>query len=105
VSSLDVVIDGHAQEAVEWVETEVGRLRSLSYDGLVDQIGTSEHRPMQTRDGRQLVLETQIFWDDHREQSDVRVLVDVWDPAKRVSVRSLAKDDFIRAPDGSFVGE
>jgi len=33
------------------------------------------------------------------------VIVDVWDPAKRVLVGSIVTDDFIRAPDGSFVGE
>ena len=50
------------------------------------------------------MLETQVFWDD-REKTNLRVVVDVWDPAKRVSLGSIAKDDFIRAPDGSFVGE
>jgi len=60
------------------------------------------HRRVTTA-GRPLVLETQVFWDD-REKTNLRVMVDVWDPAKRVS-GSIAKDDFIRAPDGSFVGE
>jgi len=47
-------------------------------------------------------VETQVFWDD-RERQDLRVMVDVWDPSKRLS-RSIAKADFIRAPEGSFVG-
>jgi hypothetical protein len=59
---------------------------------------------METTDGKSLVLETQVFWDD-REQRNLRVLVDVWDPAKRVSFGSIASRDFIRAPDGRFVGE
>jgi len=44
------------------------------------------------------------LWDD-RERTNLRVIVDVWDPAKRVSIGSIASDDFIVAPDGSFVGE
>jgi hypothetical protein len=58
---------------------------------------------MVTAAGKPLMLETQVFWDD-REKTNLRVMVDVWDPAKRVSI-GIAKDDFIRAPDGSFVGE
>jgi len=50
------------------------------------------------------MLETQVFWDD-REKTNLRVMVDAWDPARRISIGSIAKDDFIRAPDGSFVGE
>jgi hypothetical protein len=49
------------------------------------------------------MLETQVFWDD-REQRNLRVMVDVWDTSKRIS-RSIVIDDFIRAPDGSFIGE
>jgi hypothetical protein len=59
---------------------------------------------MLTAARKPLMLETQVFWDD-REKTNLRVIVDVWDPAKRVSIGSIAKDDFIRAPDGSFVGE
>jgi len=59
---------------------------------------------MMTADGKPLILETQVFWDD-REKRNLRVIVDVWDPAKRVSFGSIAKDDFIRAPDGSFIDE
>jgi len=59
---------------------------------------------METADGKSFILETQVVWDD-REQWNLRVLVDVWDPAKRVSLGPIAKGDFIRAPDGSFVGE
>jgi hypothetical protein len=31
-------------------------------------------------------------------------MVDAWDRSKRIS-RTIVKEDFIRAPDGSFVGE
>ena len=94
----------HAHEAAQWVASEIERLRSLSYADLSHRQGQSEHRPLETADGKSLILETQIVWDN-RERQNLRVLVDVWDPAKRVSFGSIAKDDCIRAPDESFIGE
>jgi hypothetical protein len=91
------------QEAAAWVATEIERVRSLSDDDLLALESQAEHRTMETSDGRMLGLETQIFWDD-RQRQNLRVMVDVWDPSKRIS-GSIANDDFIRAPDGSFVGE
>ena len=61
------------------------------------------HRPMLTTQGTSLVLETLVVWDDSAEEN-VRLLVDVFDPAARFS-SGVARGDFIRAPDGSFVGE
>jgi hypothetical protein len=97
------VTDLHEQEAAAWVTTEIERLRSLGYADLLALEGQRKHRPMETNDGQSFGLETRIFWDD-RERQNIRVMVDVWDPAKRLS-RSIVRDDFIRAPDGSFVGE
>jgi hypothetical protein len=93
----------HEQEAASWVATEIERLRNLSYDDLLALEGQREHRPMETTDGTTLGLETQVFWDD-RERQNLRVMVDVWDPSKRIS-RTIVTHDFIRAPDGSFIGE
>jgi hypothetical protein len=91
-------------EAREWVAAEIKRLRAHSYAELVGEESQAEHRQMKTADGKPLILETQVFWDD-REERNLRVIVDVWDPAKRLSLGSIAKDDFIRAPDESFVDE
>ncbi len=91
-------------QAGEWVATEISRLRALSYANLLREESQPEHRQMMTADGKPLILETQVFWDD-REKRNLRVIVDVWDPAKRVSFGSIAKDGFIRAPDGSFIDE
>ena len=94
----------YEQEATAWVATEVERLRSLSYADLLALMSQPpEHRPMEASDGKALGLETHIFWDDRKGQ-DLRVIVDVWDWTKRFA-RPIAKQDFIRAPDGSFVGE
>jgi hypothetical protein len=94
-----------AEEAARWVAAEVERLRGLTYEDLVGLEGQREHRAMDTAAGKGLVLETQVYWDDQRERRNLRVIVDVWDAGQRVSVGSIAKDDFIVAPDGSFVGE
>jgi hypothetical protein len=46
-----------------------------------------------------------VFWDDLRpngRSDDLRVIVAIWNDA---GGSALASDDFIRAADGSFVGE
>jgi hypothetical protein len=96
--------DPDEPQAGEWVAAEIARLRALSYEDLVTGEGQPAHQEMLTAADRQLILETQIFWDDGKKRN-LRVIVDVWDPAKRVSIGSIASDDFIRAPDGSFIGE
>jgi hypothetical protein len=93
----------YEQEAAAWLAAETERLRRLSYNDLLALESQQEHGTMETADGRTLGLETQIFWDD-RQRQNLRVMVDVWDRSKRIS-RSIVKEDFIRAPDGSFVGE
>jgi hypothetical protein len=100
---LSFVTHPAEQEAAALVAAEIERLRNLSYGELLVSEGQPEHRPIETADQATLVLETQVFWDD-REQRNLRVTVDVWDPSKCIS-GSIVINDFIRAPDGSFVGE
>jgi hypothetical protein len=76
----------------------------VSFEDLLKLESQPQHRAIETSAGKPLVLETQVFWDD-RKKTNLRVIVDVWDPAKRVSIGSIATEDFIRAPDGSFIGE
>jgi hypothetical protein len=91
-------------EAAAWVAGEIERLRALSYGCLVRLEGRPEHRALEASDKTPLVLESQVLWDD-RERRNLRIMVDVWDPSRRLTTRSVARDDFVRAPDGSFVGE
>jgi hypothetical protein len=87
------------------VAAEIERLRALDYDELLRYEGKPLHCEMLTASGEVLIRETQVFWDD-KQRGDLRVLVDVWRPSKRgLIVSSLAKDDFIRSPHGSFVDE
>ena len=53
-----------------------------------------------------LIRETQVFSDHGGKGGDLRVMVDVWNPeSRRIIIGSVAKDGFIKAPDGTFVGE
>ena len=92
-------------EAAEWVAAEIQRLRALSYDELlgVGELDAPIHHRIESRTGRVLMGETQVFYDG-RDPGPLRVLVDVCEPQSGI-VRSIVSDDFIRAPDGSFIGE
>ena len=61
---------------------------------------------MMKSSGRQApatTFEVQAVWDKVRESGNLRVLVAV--DSKRRGARRLTTEDFILAPDGSFVGE
>jgi hypothetical protein len=90
-------------EAREWVETQVNRLRSMSYAELLECRNEPTHYRVESRTGRVLMGETQVFWDSG-EEGPLRIMVDICEPKPGV-VSSIASDDFIRAPDGSFIGE
>ena len=83
---------------------EIARLRTLDYADLLQLRGHAQHREMLSTSGDALILETQVFWDSKKDQT-LRVIVDVWRPKSHRIIGSLAKEDFIRAPDGSFIGE
>jgi hypothetical protein len=107
--------DGRAQlafasmhdEAAQCVAEEIGRLRALSYEELLRYEDHALHCEMLSAAGDVLIRETQVFSDSGGKGGDLRVLVDVWNPegGRWGVVGSIAKDDFIKAPDGSFVDE
>jgi hypothetical protein len=91
-------------EAGEWVQDEVDRLRALGYSELVRLRVARRHHPFTSRTGRPLVGETSVHWDSG-EGGPLRVIVDVWEPRRWRLVRGIASDDFICAPDGRLSGE
>lgn len=90
-------------EARSILGQEVEQLRRATYDELVgrllDKTETYERRG---GSGTHYQVELQAFWDD-RPDKNLRVTASVDDGSAR-AFRPLSAD-FIRAPDGSFVGE
>ena len=90
-------------EATKLLETTLESLRALSYLELVDRyLNSHEHRETVGESGVNYQIETQAFWDTG-DPGNLRVLVSIDDGGW--SAWSPLSVDFIRAPDGSFVGE
>lgn len=89
------------QEAGAILTEEVVRLRALPYERLLEYM---EPRTVEVEgpSGTTYQIETQSLWDDKTERT-VRVMVAIDDG--RWSAFVPLTDDFIVAPDGTFVGE
>jgi hypothetical protein len=88
--------------AVAILHDEVVRLRALAYEVLVAKIGKHEHRKVPGSNGKEYQISVDVFWDSHKN-GDVRVIVAIDDGGFSALVPTV--EDFIKAPDGSFVGE
>ena len=92
------------QEAGELAERVLHELRAGPYDALVSRfLDRSEWTRATAPSGRRYDVQTSAFWDDEAERH-VRVMVAVSDRSRWGFVRPVT-DDFIIAPDGTFVGE
>jgi hypothetical protein len=100
----DASREQHEAVPETWVAAQIGRLRAMAYEDLLGLRDSPEHYEVPVDDGRfPLSGEVQVFWDDPgKAEGDLRVTVAIWNDA---GGRPLASDAFIRAPDGSFVGE
>jgi hypothetical protein len=98
-------VDESEAEAI--LEAEIARLRSLGYDGLQRFLRADAHQ-IRSASGTLYNIETQAFPDDarwFRKRSGIlRVMVSIDDGHGRRAFHPLT-DDFIIAPDGTFVGE
>jgi hypothetical protein len=92
------------QEARAVLGDLLPRLRALPHDELVRRfVGQPpEIDELRADSGAVYQVEVRGFWDDRRQRT-VRVLVSVFDDTVR-SMFSPLSEDFIKAPDGSFVG-
>jgi hypothetical protein len=89
-------------EVATLAKQEIERLRTHSYSELQKYLGS--HVEVRTADsGRQYEVDIQAVWDDKRART-LRVLVFV-NEVGRVPFIDSADEDFIMAPDGSFIGE
>lgn len=89
-------------EARAILEDVVSELRARSYDELRGLIGDPRTQELAGPGGATYQVEVQVFWDDKAER-DLRVLGSIDDGG--LSAFKPLTDDFIIAPDGSFVGE
>jgi hypothetical protein len=80
----------------------VAELRELSWIDLRDRVDQPETVERRGASGVTYQVETEAFWDG-AEGGDIRVIVGVDDGAWRAFMPLT--EDFIMAPDGSFVGE
>jgi hypothetical protein len=89
-------------EAKQILSAHINQLRNMSYAELCHLIGKTDSREQVGDSGTMYQLEIQAWWDDRSEQN-LRVTVSIDDGGWRAFVPLT--DDFIIAPDGSFVGE
>ena len=91
-------------EAERLLAEVMAGLRTESYPALVAQyIGETGVRDLVGASGVEYCVEIQGVWDNGKP-GDLRILVGIDDGYLRSALRPLT-DDFVMAPDGSFVGE
>jgi hypothetical protein len=90
------------KEALAILEDHLAEWRLKSYQELLDWLGESFHTEAEGASGVAYQIEVGVFWDA-KKGGPLRVLGSIDDGVWRAfSPLSL---DFIKAPDGSFVGE
>lgn len=90
-------------EAREILQRQVDRLRGTSYAELCTQLGEPQAFEVESPTGRVFQLEVETFWDDERART-LPVMAAI-DDSTGWRIRDYLRDEFIVAPDGSFVGE
>jgi hypothetical protein len=90
-------------EARDILSERLGDYRRRSYEELSAQIGEPELIEIVGPSGARYQLEIESLWDDKRGGA-VRVMGSIDDGSFRRAFMPFT-DDFIIAPDGSFVGE
>ena len=89
-------------EARALLAAHLAGYRTYPYSRLIELIGSVETADVQGADGTKYQLEVQFFWDD-KKKGDVRVLAAI-DGGPISSFRPMT-DDFIKAANGTYVGE
>src|SRR6266481_1472056 len=90
------------KEAQELLTAQVNQLRAMSYHDLLGLMDRETVTEVDGSPGRRYTIETSVFWDGAKDR-DLRVIVSIDDGGRRAY--APMSDDFIMAPDGSFVGE
>jgi hypothetical protein len=91
------------EEARGILAQQIARLRQLSHGDLQRYVKDEEHMEVKGESGAEYQVEVQSLWDEGRPGGNLRVMVSIDDGGLR-AIFPLS-EDFIIAPDGSFVGE
>jgi hypothetical protein len=90
-------------EAARLLTTELAKFRQRPYDDLAAMVDSPKHTvEVVGRSGTRYYLSVLVHWDSEAA-GNVRVIGTIDDGGVRAFVPM--SDDFIKAPDGSFVGE
>jgi hypothetical protein len=89
-------------EALATLRQELAEWRKRSHGELVTEVGKCSHSEAVAPSGVRHQIDVQVFWDE-KPGGPVRVLGAIDDFGVRAF--SPLSDDFIVAPDGSFVGK
>jgi hypothetical protein len=90
------------KEAQALLTEELGAYRRRSYADLATSIGEVRSGEIASPAGREYQTEVNVLWDD-RPGGSIRVIASIDDGGLRAF--APLTDSFIKAPDGSFVGE
>ena len=91
------------EEARSELARIVAENRNRPYEYWVSQIDKKEMCECEASSGVKYQVETQALWDDFRKRRNVRVVFAIDDGGLRQFYPLT--EDFIIAPDGSFIGE
>jgi hypothetical protein len=91
------------QEARSLLTEQLATYRTRSYADLVAMIGRDDCVEITGPSGERYQVEFGVIWDN-KPGGNVRVMLSIDDGTFRAAFSPLT-DDFIKAPDGSFIGE
>ena len=93
-------------EARSILDDTLSHLRGLAYSALVERyLGEIDAYEVVGKSGAEYQIEVEVFWDDPRvPHGNLRVIAAIDDGRGWRSISPL-NGSFIKAPDGTFVGE
>jgi hypothetical protein len=92
-------------EADDVFGEQVARWRTTSWDGLREQLRESPIAyEVDGSSGVTYQIEVLLMWDHPRKETNLRVII-ASDDGNGWRMFGLRGDGFVKAPDGSFVGE
>ena len=101
--NVGLLVEMNTVEAKSILENELSRYRKLSYGELLSLLDKAETFERSSPSGAVYQIEMQIFFDDNSNRTTLRVSGEIDDGGWRAF--SPLCDDFLIAPDGSFVDE